>query len=193
MVQYDPTPNMDQMSLCLNPCNGFSSHSEWKLNSIQYTVSLAFCHLSDVTPLSSSAQCTPHSTSCLDTFFPVPPWLTLSPPPGLYTFLGRPVLPILEYRDHCPKSGILYPSSSSAYHTWHFTYLFLICFLHWNVSSMKARTWFYSLFYPLSWHAAANQVFTEWMKEFLHGFICSSRPSVFEWRENSLWELVRDN
>ena len=53
--------------------------------------------------LSSSAQSTPHSTSCLDTFFPVPAWRTLSPPPGLYTFLGRPVLPILEYKGSLPQ------------------------------------------------------------------------------------------
>ena len=52
MVQNDPTANMGQRSLCLNPCNGFSGHSEWMPNSIQYVVSSALRHLSDLTPLS---------------------------------------------------------------------------------------------------------------------------------------------
>lgn len=175
---------MGQRSLCLNPCNGFSVH--WSESRIHTICSHRLSHLSDLTPL--LLLCSVHFplTSCLDTSFPVPPRLTRSPPPALYTFLGRPVLPIPEYEGvTAPNPAFSIPLPLVLI----ILDILCICFLS-VFSTEMLSLWRQELglltVLPSRRHAAATQMFTEWMKEFLHGFICSSRPSVFERRENSL-------
>lgn len=91
-----------------------------------------------------------------------------------WAILSYSAHPTAVHKHPCPTSGTLCPSSYSAYCTWHFIDLFLNWILHGNVSSIRTRTWFYSLFYPRLL-AATQQIFTEWMEEFLHWFILFSR------------------